>query len=47
VVGEDSTEDISGEVKGVPTLEGEVSELLISLRPSEFVLEVVEDRPLG
>jgi hypothetical protein len=46
-VGEDSTEDVSGEVKGVPTLLGAVSESLRTLRPSELVLEAVEDRPRG
>jgi len=48
VVGDDSTDEVSGEVYGVPTLEGAVeSELLLILRPSELVLELGEDRPLG
>jgi len=53
-VGDDSTDELSrevdgvpGEVYGVPTLEGEVSELLRALWLSELLLDVVEDRLLG
>ena len=40
-------DDISGEVNGVPTLDGELSELLVALRLSELVLDVVEERLRG
>jgi len=49
-VGDDSIDDVSGEVKGVATLEGEPSELLllvIWLPALEAALEVVEDLLLG
>jgi len=49
-MGEDSIEDVSGDVKAVPTLEGEPSERLlevVSLPTLEPALEVVEDLPLG
>lgn len=47
-MGEFSIDEVSGEVKGDPTLEGEVFESLRVLWLSELVLEVVEaDRLLG
>jgi hypothetical protein len=49
-MGEDSIEEVSGDVKAVPTLEGEPSELLldvVSLPTLDPALEVVEDLPRG
>lgn len=49
-MGDDSIDDVSGEVKGVVTLEGELSELLLLvvwLPALEAALEVVDDLLLG
>lgn len=49
-MGEHSTDDVSGVVKAVFTLEGDPSELLLlveALPTLEAALEVVEDLPRG